>query len=324
MIKLFEELKASTKSLRIVRALHNKTDNLKVRKVIDILFILCGLLKLAIRKKKQFKPELLEKIAIVGIVKNEGPYLKEWIEYHKLLGVSKFYIYDNASTDNTADILKEFIEDGSLRYQYVSGVAHQMDVYNAALEIARKNEEYLLFLDADEFVFLQNNSANLLESVQKIFRKDSHIGGIAINWLVFGSANHKEKPKGLVTQNYFFRSKEDFEFNVHVKTICDPRKVAGVLNPHYPEYLFRYYAVDQRFNKVFGAFNRGGINQDIRINHYFTKSREEFILKRNRGMADSNRVRDPKEFEIHDKNDVYDDSMKRYKKDLERRCDFEG
>lgn len=41
-------------------------------------------------------------------------------------------------------------------------------------------------------------------------------------------------------------------------------------------------------------------------------------------MADSNRVRDPKEFEIHDKNDVYDDSMKRYKKDLERRCDFEG
>ena len=40
-------------------------------------------------------------------------------------------------------------------------------------------------------------------------------------------------------------------------------------------------------------------------------------------MADSNRVRDPKEFEIHDKNDVFDDSMQRYKTELERKCKLE-
>jgi hypothetical protein len=44
-------------------------------------------------------------IAMVSIAKNEGPYLKEWIEYHKLVGFTKFYFYDNESTDNTREIL---------------------------------------------------------------------------------------------------------------------------------------------------------------------------------------------------------------------------
>lgn len=319
----FNKLKASTKSLRVVRALHNSTDNLKLRKVIDLLFVPCGALKLLFQKKSHFAPKLLNKIALVGIVKNEGPYLREWIEYHKLLGISKFYIYDNSSTDDTAEILKELAADSNIVYQRVSGVAHQMDVYNDALAKARKNEEYLFFLDADEFVFLQDSSAKLLGAVQAIFSQDPAVGGVAINWLIFGSSNYEKKPQGLVTQNYFWRSKVEFERNAHVKTICDPRKVAGVLNPHYPEYLTGYHAVDQNLAPVFGAFNQNGGAQAIRINHYFTKSKAEFTLKRNRGMADSTRVRDSKEFEIHDKNDVFDDSMQRYKTELERRCKLE-
>ncbi len=38
--------------------------------------------------------------AIAAIVKNEGRYLREWIEFHRLVGCTKFYIYDNNSTDN--------------------------------------------------------------------------------------------------------------------------------------------------------------------------------------------------------------------------------
>lgn len=29
-------------------------------------------------------------LSFVAIVKNEGPYIREWIEYHKLVGVDKF------------------------------------------------------------------------------------------------------------------------------------------------------------------------------------------------------------------------------------------
>ena len=40
-------------------------------------------------------------MGMVAIAKNEGPYIREWIEYHKLVGFTIFYIYDNDSTDNT-------------------------------------------------------------------------------------------------------------------------------------------------------------------------------------------------------------------------------
>ena len=49
------------------------------------------------------KPKVF--LSVVAIAKNEAPYIKEWIEYHKLVGVERFYFYDNGSTDNTREVL---------------------------------------------------------------------------------------------------------------------------------------------------------------------------------------------------------------------------
>ena len=43
-------------------------------------------------------------MSIACIIKNEGPYLREWLEYHKLIGVEHFYVYDNESSDNTKEL----------------------------------------------------------------------------------------------------------------------------------------------------------------------------------------------------------------------------
>ncbi|MBQ6975183.1 MAG: glycosyltransferase family 2 protein [Selenomonadaceae bacterium] len=43
-------------------------------------------------------------LVVVTIVRDEAPYIKEWIDYHLLAGVNHFLIYDNESSDN----LKEF------------------------------------------------------------------------------------------------------------------------------------------------------------------------------------------------------------------------
>ena len=34
-------------------------------------------------------------VAICAIFKNEEPYIKEWIEFHKIVGVDHFYLYNN-------------------------------------------------------------------------------------------------------------------------------------------------------------------------------------------------------------------------------------
>ena len=61
--------------------------------------------------RQSLKPNAV-KFAICAIVKNEGRYLEEWIDYHLGIGVQKFFIYDNESTDSTKDILQRYERQG--------------------------------------------------------------------------------------------------------------------------------------------------------------------------------------------------------------------
>ena len=75
----------------------------------------------AIRLKKELRhtdTDPVNYLAICAIAKDEGPYLKEWIEWHLKNGVEKFYIYDNGSKDDTTTVLKPYIEKGIVEYTY--------------------------------------------------------------------------------------------------------------------------------------------------------------------------------------------------------------
>ena len=52
------------------------------------------------------------KTAICLIFKDEAPFLQEWIEYHHLIGIEHFYLYNNNSTDNYEEVLKPYIDKG--------------------------------------------------------------------------------------------------------------------------------------------------------------------------------------------------------------------
>ena len=320
LISYLKKIVASTKALKVTFNAHNKVQNLKVRKLIDGIISPIGFINLQREILQKDKFNAPNSLAIAIIIKNEAPYIQEWIEYHIKKGFKKIYLYDNESTDNLVGILQKYIATGVVEYKLLPGVARQMDAYNDALRKSRKKREYLMFLDADEFVFLKRQTDNFLELVNEYFSSNSSIGGLAINWVVFGSSGFIEKTPGLVTQKYVMRSNNYFEVNKHVKTICDPRKVAGVLNPHYPEYLPNYYAVNLQYEVVEGAFSKHDVNARVRINHYFTKSKEEFEAKKSRGMADSDRTRKDSEFALHDRNEVRDESMHAYGEYLNRRC----
>ena len=54
------------------------------------------------------------RFSLVLIFKDEAPYLEEWIEFHLMLGVDHFYLYQNNSTDNYQEVLKPYIKDEKL------------------------------------------------------------------------------------------------------------------------------------------------------------------------------------------------------------------
>lgn len=68
-------------------------------------------------------------VAICALFKNEAPFLREWIEYHLMIGVSHLYLYNNCSSDNYLAILKPYIK---------SGVVELFDVSDQPLLISHR------------------------------------------------------------------------------------------------------------------------------------------------------------------------------------------
>ena len=256
-----------------------------------------------------FKYEL----AIVAILKNEAPYIKEWIDYHLLAGVDHFYLYDNESEDNLKEILQPYIENDIVTYKFYPGKGLQLLAYNEAVKDYKFDCQYMAFIDADEFIYPRENKT-ILEVLDEILSSNPNAAGLAVNWHIFGSSGQEKADftKG-VLERFVYRTKDDFCHNDHVKTIANPRHISVVTNPHFLLYFDSKFAINENGNYVPMHTNKPCTTLKIGINHYFTKSKEEFIKKRNRGKADLSDLRDMSEFDIHDQNDIYDDGILKYK-----------
>lgn len=315
-MSFFYRVYTAANTLGGVIHLHRIVSNSKLRKLISLFFSPMAFIKL--KKLNFLKSNNIysnnRKLAVVCIIKNEANYIKEWIAYYHLIGIDKFYIYNNDSTDNPFDKIRPFMKDFDIYYSNLSGKIRQYDAYNDALNRARKNDELLLVVDADEFLYFDGNTSRQakIEMMNYYFNNNDRMAALGINWIIFGSSHYIKKTQGLVTQKYIYRSNFKFKKNKHIKVICDPHKVVGFMNPHYPICLNGYNTYDYLGNKITGPFCVPHSNPKIRINHYFTKSKEEFLEKRNRGMADNLKIRNLEDFSVHDKNDVKDIGMKKY------------
>ena len=245
-------------------------------------------------------------LAIVAILKNEGPYVLEWVEYHRSIGFQKFFLYNNDSTDNVKELLAPYIQAGIVELIPWSGQTRQMDAYNDALNKHIRDCKYIATIDLDEFITF-GNQGTLAWLNQHIV---NGVSGVGINWLIFGSSGRKNKPDGLVLESYTQRSEASFKKNLHTKIIVDPRRVLGYCNPHFAVPLLGYHAINVSDEPMSGPFSPS-TQSDVPplVYHYFCKSLEEFALKRSRGMADNPNIRDRSDFTEHDRNEVTDASM---------------
>lgn len=258
----------------------------------------------------------LHKLAIAAIMKDEGLYIEEWICYHIVRGVDKFYLFDNGSSDNVQTILKKYIDAGIVDYTYLPGRAKQLDAYYSATQKAKKTVKYLMFLDCDEFITTADATADLYEVIDSVFATYTNAAALAVNWYVYGSNGHKTRPDGLVTENFVYRAKDEAEPNELVKIIAKPRSIYCMNSPHtvYPKGCL--CVVNEAGQIVTGPripYPNNKYNL-LRINHYYCKSEEECKIKFSRGQADfeENIIRKWNEFIRFDLNDVYDNIVDCY------------
>ncbi len=230
-------------------------------------------------------------LAIACIAKNEGRYLKEFIEFHLAVGVDRIYLFDNDSDDNTREVLDEYIKSGKVVYFYFPGDKMQFVAYRYAIRYCKRCTRWLALIDADEFLFSPDED---LKAVLKDYEDSPAVG---VNWVCFGPSGHEKRPDGLVIENYLetFEDKDNL-FNRHIKSIVNPKLVQAVNSPHFCIYKNNRFAVDENHNEITGnakntpywspAFTSNNNVSRLRINHYMTKSIEDLIAKGKRGYPD--------------------------------------
>lgn len=306
---VYRYLRASIKRLSLDIRMRNVIQNSSIRALIDILLLPVALFNTVIIKinsltsQKEYKYNL----AVVLIVKNEAKYISEWIEYYNLIGFNHIYIYDNDSSDDIKSVLKKYVENGFVTYKYMGGLKRQYDAYNDALNQYGHKCKYMAFFDADEFLYCQEGLLDFLD--RNLIGKRA---GLVVNWMVYGSSGQKQYTNKLVIDRFKRHSIPNNPKNLHTKIIVKPKYVIGIMNPHFAIFLPKYYSVNENLQAENGPLTKVYSGNKFRLNHYFTKSWNEFQEKKNRGKADSSNVRTDQEFNEHDLNDIYDNSMDRY------------
>ncbi|RZJ70160.1 MAG: glycosyltransferase family 92 protein [Flavobacterium sp.] len=235
-------------------------------------------LMLKMRRNKSVKPK--HYLAVCAISKNEGPYFVEWIAWHQKLGVEKFYIYDNESTDNTREILAPYVEAGLVDYIFWPGLKQQLITYDDCLEKHRLDTRWLAVIDMDEFIKPIQDL-----TITDFLKKHEDAPAVEINWLVYGSGGAKEKEQGSIMERFKKHSLPNHYLNRHIKSIVNPRRVFTFIGCHEVARMSGK-TVDPHGNPIQKHFRDREPQHDvIRINHYAVKSYDEFLQKRARGRA---------------------------------------
>ena len=223
--------------------------------------------------------------------------MKEWCAHHLLLGFDYICIFDHKSQIPLQHEFKNFNKRVSIiRCEWPNPVKDPL--MKQSINIAKQlNIDWLLYLDADEFLVL-----NAYQNIKHMLTIFKNADSLAINWLMFGSNNHKKEPSGTIIENY---TKSDLLLNKHVKSFVRPSQVTNISNPHF----FHIRNPDRRVSMQYNVMNQQHpefnelpieyTKSNAYIAHYLNQSEETNINRKlNLPRDDVNAFRN-KEENIH-------------------------
>ncbi len=238
---------------------------------------------------------------IVGCMKNEAPYILEWVAYHRAIGVDNFLIYTNGCEDGTAEILDRLQELGILQHRNNDdwrGRSPQQHALNQSLkEPVITQADWIVHIDVDEFINVRCGNGTL----QDFFERVPDATNVAMTWRLFG-------------HNDVTRLSDDFvigQFDACAPKYCPkPHTVWGFktmfkntgayqkISCHRPNKLQDGFRDQVRWVNGSGRDmtqdvldngwrnSRRSIGYDLlQLNHYALRSAESFLVKRQRGRA---------------------------------------
>ena len=238
---------------------------------------------------------------IVGCMKNEAPYILEWVAYHRAIGVDNFLIYTNGCEDGTDEILGRLQELGILQHrdnENWKGNSPQQFALNQSLkEPVIQNADWIIHIDVDEFMNIRCGNGTL----DDFFAATPDATNVAMTWRLFGHNGVTTLQDQLVIDQFDtcapkFCPKPHtvWGFKTMFKNIGAYEKISC----HRPNKLQDGFRDQVKWVNGSGADmtrevaengwrnSKKSIGYDLlQLNHYALRSAESYLIKRQRGRA---------------------------------------
>lgn len=135
-----------------------------------------------IRMPKSKSPRAL----IVTCMRDEGPFILEWLAHHKAIGFTDFLVYSNDCDDGTERMLNRLSEMGEILHVPNPAMGKktvQWQALSAAADHPIMNEvDWIYGTDVDEFLNVKSGDGHLSD----LFNACPEATGFALAWRMFG------------------------------------------------------------------------------------------------------------------------------------------
>ena len=240
--------------------------------------------------------------AIVTTMKNEGPFILEWLAYHRAIGFDDFLVYTNDCSDGTDAMFDLLQAKGHVQHRDNPFREMKLKPQHAALAAAGDepiitDAKWAVCIDVDEFINIKIGDGTL----DDLFAAVPDANMIAMTWRLFGNADIAAFEDDLIIRQ-FTRCAPEYARKPHqawgFKTLFQNTGIFKKLGVHRPKGL-NPQLVDQ-INWVNGSgvplpesMYRNGWRSTVttygydmvQLNHYAVRSAESFLVKRDRGRV---------------------------------------
>ena len=227
-------------------------------------------------------------ICLCTVGKRENLYIREFVEYYIQFGVDKIYLYDNneVNGEKFEDEIEDYINNKLVEVVNCRGKrGNLIKIMDDCYQKNYNNYDWLIFYEIDEFLYLKDFKNIKYYLNQFIFNRCE---AVQLNW-VHRSDNNMIYYENKPVQKRF----EEIGKNVIKNGINPLCFVKTIIRGHlkhktiYDNHFLTHNLIGcngfGKKSKLDGIINKQPDYDSYYINHYFSKSTEEFVNKINRG-----------------------------------------
>ncbi len=235
---------------------------------------------------------------IMTTMKNEGPFLLEWVAYNLTIGFTGFVIFTNDCDDGT-DLMAQRLEELGYCSHRPNPIRAGDNPQHKALLRARthpwvQRADWLICMDVDEFINLRGGCRTLDDLLDRV----GDVDAVSFAWKLFGCGGVECFEDIPVTDQFILCDEEEDFANgraIGLKTLFRNNGHFQRFAPHRPRTGSKETASAIRWSDSGGTLHpvdqigwrawKGFSHEYARLHHYSVRSLESFLVKRDRGRT---------------------------------------